>query len=180
MGERIRAGVAFVVYIGAIVAANWLTARFGLVPVGFGLLVTAGTYAAGFALLARDFVQRYGGLALVLAGIAMGGALSWVTSTPRLAVASTAAFLAAELCDLVVFTAGRRRWGFVGAAAISNLASAPVDTVAFLALAGFPITWATVGGQLIGKLLWATAVPLALYVGGRYALSRDTIHPAST
>lgn len=44
-------------YIGAIVAANYLTARYGMVAVLPGLTVTAGTYAAGLALLARDVLQ---------------------------------------------------------------------------------------------------------------------------
>ena len=42
--------IALATYIASIVAANWMTTTFGLVPIGFGLLVTAGTFAAGFAL----------------------------------------------------------------------------------------------------------------------------------
>ena len=55
--NRIHLTIATLAYAASIVAANYLTAHYGLVPAGFGLLVTAGTYAAGFALLARDFVQ---------------------------------------------------------------------------------------------------------------------------
>jgi uncharacterized PurR-regulated membrane protein YhhQ (DUF165 family) len=157
-----KAVVALTVYIAVIVLANVVTNIWGLVPVGFGLMVTAGTYFAGFALLARDFVQRFGGILWVLVGIAIGGILSWFLSTPTLAVASCAAFLTAELIDLLVFTRLMTR-GFIRAAFISNLVSAPIDTLVFLYLAGFPITVSLVVGQLIGKLLWATAVPLALY-----------------
>lgn len=153
---------ALAVYIGAIVAANVLTQRYGLVPVGFGLVTTAGTYAAGFALLARDFVHRYAGVVWVFVGIAVGIALSWWLASPALAIASAAAFGIAELVDLLVFVWVRPR-GFITAAGLSNLVSAPIDTVAFLAIAGFPITLATVAGQIVGKLLWATALPLAVY-----------------
>ncbi len=45
------------VYMAAIIAANWMTATYGLVPVGFGLKVTAGTFAAGAVLLVRDRLQ---------------------------------------------------------------------------------------------------------------------------
>lgn len=167
--------LALAAYIAAIVAANVMTAQLGLVPVGFGLLVTAGTFAAGFALLARDVVHQTGGVRLVLLGIAAGAALSWFMATPQLAIASTVAFTAAELIDLAVF-APLRRHGFVPAALASNAISAPVDTLAFLAIAGFPITAPVVIGQLIGKLLWATLVPLALYVGGRRAVLRESVN----
>jgi queuosine precursor transporter len=174
-GDRVRAAVAFTVYIAAIVAANWLTAQFGLVPVGFGFLVTAGTFAAGFALLARDFVHEYGGVRLVLVGIIIGAGISALVATPALALASALAFLTAELVDLLVFVRVRRR-GFVLAVIVSNLLAAPVDTVVFLAVAGFPITVHTVVGQLIGKVVWATLVPLALWVVGRRAVSREPEH----
>lgn len=157
---------ALVLHAAAIAAANWATATFGLVPVGFGLLVTAGTFAAGFAFLARDLVHRLGGLRWALVGLALGVLLSWILSTPALALASAVAFALAELADLAVFARLRRR-GFVRAAAASNAVAAPIDTIAFLVLAGFPVTAPTVVGQLIGKLVWATALPLAIYVLAR-------------
>lgn len=39
--------IAVTAYLATIVVANWLTAEYGFVPVGLGLLATAGTYAAG-------------------------------------------------------------------------------------------------------------------------------------
>lgn len=149
-------------YVGAIAAANWLTARYGMVPVGLGLAVTAGTFAAGAALLLRDTVQDTLGRRWVLAGITAGAALTWATS-PALAVASTAAFLAAELADMGVYTPLRSR-GWARAVLASNTVGAIVDTLLFLLLAGFPITAATVGGQLVGKLAWATVLPVLAVV----------------
>lgn len=149
-------------YVAAIVAANVLTNLFGAVPAGFGLMVTAGTFAAGFALLARDFVQKLAGIPWVFVGIAIGGLLSWWLSSPGLALASVTAFTLAELVDLAVFTPMVRH-GFVRAAAVSNVVAAPIDTFVFLSIAGFPLTAPIIIGQLVGKLLWATAIPLAVY-----------------
>lgn len=173
--ERSKAalGVAVVAYVAAVVLANVVTERLGLVSVGFGLLVTAGTYAAGFALLARDFVHRFGGRGWALAAIAIGGGLSWALSSPALAVASTVAFVSAEMVDLGVYEPIRRVKGFVQGALVSNIVSAPVDTFVFLSLAGFPLTVETVVGQFVGKVLWATALPLSLYwLGRRWFASR--------
>lgn len=153
-----RGVTALAAYITAIVAANWLTTHYGLIPMGFGLTATAGTYAAGLALLLRDVVQDVCGWRWVLAGIATGAVLTAVTS-PALALASATAFLLAELLDTAVYTPLRDR-GWARAALASGIVGAAVDTYAFLALAGFPITAQSVGGQLVGKALWATAIPV--------------------
>jgi uncharacterized PurR-regulated membrane protein YhhQ (DUF165 family) len=177
MSQKVKAIASVAFYAAAIVAANVLTQFYGMVPVGFGLLVTAGTYAAGLALLARDFVHRYANVWWVFGGIAAGIALSWFLASPALALASAAAFAIAELVDLVVYLLARRR-GFFVAAAASNLVSAPLDTVVFLLIAGFPLTWETFTGQLVGKLLWATAVPLLIFAGVKYAVLRKSFRPA--
>ena len=57
-------------FVASIVAANWMTSTFGLVPIGFGLLVTAGTFAAGAALVLRDAVQQTAGKRTVIAALA--------------------------------------------------------------------------------------------------------------
>jgi uncharacterized PurR-regulated membrane protein YhhQ (DUF165 family) len=158
-------------FIAAVVAANWLTATFGLVAVGFGLVVTAGTFAAGFALLARDAVSEIGGRKLSIACVLVGALLSWWLSTPALALASGAAFLVSEMFDLFVYTRLRRR-GFTTAALGSNLLSTPVDTLVFLALAGFPLAMSVFMGQLVGKFVWATLLPVALYLGSRAVLRK--------
>lgn len=162
-------------YVATIIAANVMTAHWGLVPVGFGLAATAGTYAAGFALLARDIVHRVAGPRFALAAIGVGVLLSWFLADPHIALASAAAFTAAELADFLVFSRLREH-GFIRAAAASNLVSAPIDTLAFLAIAGFPITVPVVAGQLLAKIAWATLVPLALYAGGRRAVLREPVH----
>ncbi len=64
-----------------------------------------------------------------------------------------------------------------GAVVASNAVGAPVDTILFLALAGFPI-WAAVPGQLLAKAT-ATAVPVACLLGAR-ALLRHRLRPEGT
>lgn len=63
--------IAATVLVTAVAAANWLTSTFGFVPVGFGQAATAGTFAAGFALAARDALQDTLGKAVMLAVLAV-------------------------------------------------------------------------------------------------------------
>jgi uncharacterized PurR-regulated membrane protein YhhQ (DUF165 family) len=130
-----RGAYALTAYILAILAANWLTTHYGMTHLpGMTLTVTAGTYAAGAALLLRDAVQDYAGTSWVFAGIAAGGVLTAVMS-PALAVASVTAFVIAELCDWGVYTPLRTRgWG--RAALASGIVGALVDTAVFLSLLG--------------------------------------------
>lgn len=153
---------AITAYTAAIATANVLTARYGFVPMGFGLTATAGIYAAGAALLLRDVVHDICGPRWVLVGILFGAALTAVTA-PSLVVASATAFLLAELLDMAVYSPLRER-GWARAVLLSGVAGALVDTCVFLALAGFPMTVASVGGQLVGKALWATAIPVLVVV----------------
>jgi len=149
------------VYIGTIVIANWMTATLGLVPIGFSLMVTAGTFAAGFALIARDWVQVSSGRRVVLAAIVAGALISAATSSRAIAVASGIAFLVSELVDLGVFTPIRPH-SLPWAVLASSVVSAPVDTVLFLYLAGFGVTWQAVLGQFIVKTVLALIVALWL------------------
>lgn len=158
-------GVAFLAaYIASIVAANWMTATFGLLSIGFGLAVTAGTFAAGAALVLRDGVQTALGKAWVLGAIVAGAALSFALSTPSIAVASAIAFLVSELVDFAVFTPLRGR-SLPAAVLLSSIVSAPVDTVLFLHIAGFGVTWQAVLGQFIVKT--ALALVAALWLAWR-------------
>lgn len=149
-----NAWLAVIGYAATIVAANWMTATFGLVPIGFGLAVTAGTFAAGLALVARDAVQLTAGRLVAVAAIVVGALVSAWTSTPAIAVASGVAFLASELVDMAIFSPLRRR-SVAGAVVVSSIVSAPVDTVLFLHIAGFGVTWQAVLGQFLVKTAMA-------------------------
>lgn len=166
--------LAMLAFAGGVIAANWLTSRFGLVPVGFGMTATAGTVAAGWTLLARDWVHEVAGRRAVLACIAAGAVLSAVLAGPALAIASAVAFAVSELADLLVYQPLRRR-GLLRAVVASNAAGAPLDTIVFLSLAGFPV-WSALPGQLWVKA-WATLVPVAAVLVAR-ALLRHRLRPA--
>jgi uncharacterized PurR-regulated membrane protein YhhQ (DUF165 family) len=122
-------------------------------------MVTAGTFAAGAALIARDWVQTGNGRLITVAAILAGAGLSWWLSTPAIALASGIAFLVSELVDMGVFTPLRDR-SLPTAVILSSVVSAPVDTVLFLHLAGFGVTWQAVLGQFLVK------TALALLVAG--------------
>lgn len=147
-------------FIACVVLANWLTATLGLIPVGFGLVATAGTYAAGLTFVFRDLIHEAGGRWLAVAAIASGALLSWFVASPALAVASGVTFLVAELFDLAVYVPLRKR-GLLIAVLASNIVGFTLDTFLFLYLAGFPITAPVVAGQLVAK---ATMTALGLAV----------------
>ena len=165
---------AMLTFAGGVAAANGLTSAYGLVPVGFGLTATAGTVAAGWTLFARDWVHDAAGRRAVLTCIAAGAVLSAVLAGPALAVASAAAFTLSELADLLVYQPLRRR-GFLRAVLASNTVGAPLDTIVFLTLAGFPV-WSALPGQLWVKA-WATLIPVAAVLAAR-ALLRHRLRPA--
>lgn len=169
MTARIAAAAGL---IATVVTANWLTARYGLVPAGFGLLVTAGTYAAGAALAIRDALDRAGGLRWVLPTLAAGVVLSAVLAGPQLAVASAAAFACSELADLAGWRALRRR-SIAAAVIVSNAVGAVVDTLVFLPLSGLPVTPAAVGGQILVKAGWITAAALLILAAVRATRPRQ-------
>ena len=148
-------------FVASIVAANWMTSTFGLVPIGFGLLVTAGTFAAGAALVLRDAVQQTAGKRTVIAAIAVGIVLSYLLADPFIAIASTVAFAVSEIVDFAVYTRLRVR-SIALAVLCSSVISAPVDTVLFLRIAGFEVTWQAVIGQFIVKTAIAGCVAIWL------------------
>lgn len=159
--RRTKVGVAAAVaLLSCILAANFVTSRYGVIPVGFGLMATAGTYFAGVTFILRDAVQDAAGKRWAFAVIAAGAVLSFVLADPFIALASATAFLASEVADLLVYTPLRKR-GYIRAALASNTVGAFVDTIIFLTIAGFPLQNA-LAGQMVGKLLLTALAVIAL------------------
>lgn len=158
-------------YLLGIVAANVLTERFGLVPVGFGLVTTAGTYAAAWVIVSRNFAQDAIGRVGVIALMVVGAALSWWLASPALAVASLTAFALSETADMLIYTPLRRR-GRSRAVAVASIVGGVIDTFVFLAIAGFPIAQAA-PGQLVVKV--GMALLAALVLRGVRAVSRQPV-----
>jgi queuosine precursor transporter len=153
-----------IAFLACILAANYVTSTLGMVPVGFGLVATAGTYLAGATFILRDYLQDRAGKAWTLLVIGAGAILSVAVSVPQIALASAAAFALSELADLLVYTPLRKR-GYIRAAIASNVVGAFVDTVVFLSIAGFPVL-AALPGQMVGKVL-VTALVVAGVVFAR-------------
>lgn len=159
--NRRTVGVAAVAgYVGTVLLANWLSTEYGLVPVGFGLMVSAGTYAAGLALGLRDLVQDTLGRLMVLGAIVVGAALSYSVASAAIATASAVAFLCSELADMSVYTPLKERGASRRAVVASNAVGATVDTLLFLWISGFGITAEAFWGQMLAKAVWITAVYL--------------------
>jgi uncharacterized PurR-regulated membrane protein YhhQ (DUF165 family) len=147
---------ALAVYAAAIFAANWTTNHYGLVYLGLGFTVTSGTFFAGAALMLRNQVQDWLGRPFVFVAIVAGALLSAWTS-PSLAKASALAFVLGEGFDMAVYTPLRKHgWG--RAALTAAPVGSIVDTLVFLGIAGFPLTFQSIGGQFTVKTLvtWAT------------------------
>lgn len=169
--KRLAGLFAATIFVASVVAANYLTAHLGLIPVGFGLTATAGTIAIGGAIMTRDLMQDGLGRGAVIVAILIGAVLSWWLSSPELARASAITFLIAELLEFAVYTPLRRRVRFAsgqwsGVVLLANITGALADTLIFLSLAGFSLTAAVVAGQMVGKGYVTLAVVILAGVGG--------------
>jgi queuosine precursor transporter len=160
--SRVLGCLSALLFVAVILAANYVTTGYGMVPVGFGLMATAGTYFAGLAFLLRDAIQETLGRNAVLVLIVTGAALSYVISDPFIATASAVAFLVSEAADFAVYTPLRER-SLLAAVTLSNTVGAIVDTLLFLTIAGFPLAQAFTG-QVVGKVLVTAPVLVLLLV----------------
>ncbi len=142
--------------MAAIVAASNV-----LVQHPVGPFLTWGAFTYPFAFLVTDLVNRRAGPAaarrVVAAGFALAVLLSVWLATPRIAIASGAAFLAAQMLDVAVFDR-LRRGAWWRAPLVSSALGSAVDTALFFTLAfsatvtlGFPVEdWATAPAPLLG------------------------------
>src|SRR4051794_37728019 len=116
--RRVLVPAAGAVFVGSVLVANWASQEFGLVDIGLGMVVSAGTFAAGVSLVARDAVFEGAGgrarsrpaLAVVAGLILVGAVLSLSLAAPALALASGVAFLVGEAFDTGAYLVGER-WG---------------------------------------------------------------------
>ncbi|WP_280502035.1 VUT family protein [Nocardia farcinica] len=166
-GQRTAGVIAAAGLLASVIAANYVTTRYGFVPVGFGLQATAGTIFAGVALALRDAIQDLAGKWAVVVVIVAAAVVSYFIASPAIAVASAVAFAVAELLDFAVYTPlrarsqfGDRRWS--AAVLASGVVGAVVDTVVFIGLAfGVTAISGVLVGQLVGKM-WANLAYLII------------------
>lgn len=128
----------FVAAMAIVVIASNFLVQFPFENLGLQELLTWGAFTYPVAFLVNDLTnRRYGPAAarkVVLTGFAIAVALSVWLASPRIAIASGAAFLVAQLLDVAVFDRLRRRAWWL-APAISTLIGSMVDTVLFFSLA---------------------------------------------
>ena len=158
--ERKGVGIGIVAMIGIVTASNILVQY----PLNDWLTWGAFSYPVSF--LVTDVINRSLGprraRLVVYAGFAAAVVLSIVFATPRIALASGSAFLAAQLLDIAIFDK-LRRGAWWQAPFVSSLIASGLDTLLFFSLAfaatGLPwVTWAL--GDFAVKLALAVAMLL--------------------
>lgn len=146
-------------YVAAIPFTNWLFDYVGVLPLpGTSYVFHPLAFLVGFWLVLRDFAHRELGDKWIFAPVVAGMALSYLTSSPRVATASALAFLVSELVDWAVFKYSQRP--LHQRILISSAASVPVDSILFSGIAfGLatinPVTFSV---MLVAKLAGALVV----------------------
>jgi uncharacterized PurR-regulated membrane protein YhhQ (DUF165 family) len=133
MTETVRTAFWSVAAMAALVTASNILVQY---PVGDFL--TWGAFTYPFAFLVTDLTNRRFGPAaarrVVYVGFALAVALSIWLATPRIAVASGAAFLSAQMLDVAVFDR-LRRGSWWRAPLVSSTLGSALDTALFFTLA---------------------------------------------
>jgi uncharacterized PurR-regulated membrane protein YhhQ (DUF165 family) len=124
--------------MAAIVAASNFLVQYPFAHFGLGNILTWGAFTYPVAFLVTDLTnRRYGTIAarkVVIAGFVIAVILSVWLATPRIAIASGTAFLAAQMLDVTIFD-WLRRQAWWRAPLISTLIGSVLDTVIFFSLA---------------------------------------------
>lgn len=140
-------------YIALIVGVNFAFTVTPLIPLPNGEMWAPLSLIVGFIFVVRDYAQRRVGHH-VLWGMLVGCVVSWFMASPRLALASAAAFAVGELGDWAVYTFTHR--SFSQRILISSLVGAPLDSIVFLGMIGLATPWSVITmslSKLAGSLL---------------------------
>jgi uncharacterized PurR-regulated membrane protein YhhQ (DUF165 family) len=136
--SRTYSVLPFVAAMAAVVVASNFLVQFPFAHFGLQDLLTWGAFTYPLAFLVNDLTnRRYGPSAarkVVYVGFAIAVVLSIWFATPRIAVASGAAFLIAQLLDVFVFDRLREKLWWIAPLAGSVLGSI-IDTVLFFSIA---------------------------------------------
>lgn len=159
-------GMAAVIVVSNVLVQYPLGGAVG--PLMLGDLLTWGAFTFPLAFLVTDFANRAFGAAkarqVVLVGFAVAVVLSFVFATPRIALASGASFLIAQMLDVQLFAhlnRGERKAAWWQPPAISSFFCSMIDTALFFTLAfaafltplvGFGDGFATEAAPLFGLL----------------------------
>ncbi len=140
-------------YVFMILAINMAFAYTPLIELPGGELWPPMSLVVGFVFVIRDYAQRHVGHN-ILWGMLAGCALSWYLASPKLAMASAAAFALGELADWAIFTFTKKK--FSERILFSSLLGAPLDSLVFLLLVGIatPVAFVTMTlSKLVGAFI---------------------------
>jgi len=176
--------IAFALFAATIPAANWLIGNVGttclpngpcLIPVGFGLMAPSGVLMIGLALVLRDWLHELAGWRWSVAAVMAGGAMSLYVSPPAIAIASSVAFVLAELADLCVYAPLRKRSRSMAVMA-SQIVGAALDSALFVWIAFGSLDFSA--GTTLAKLYAGALASLWLWrkARGDAIGSRETPH----
>lgn len=130
--------LAPVAAMAMVVATSNVLVQYPFTPFGLADYLTWGAFTYPFAFLVTDLTNRRFGPAaarrVVYAGFGIAVVLSVWLATPRIALASGSAFLAAQLVDVWIFHRLRRQ-AWWQAPLASSLIGSTVDTALFFSLA---------------------------------------------
>lgn len=127
--------------------------------------ITWGAFTYPIAFLVTDLTNRAFGPArarqVVYVGFVLAVVLSIALATPRIALASGAAFLTAQLIDVRIFDRLKERGGWWTAPLVSSTIGSAIDTALFfsIAFAGTAVPWVTLAfGDFAVKLVLALSM----------------------
>lgn len=163
-------------YAATIPAANWLIGNVGtvcvpngpcLIPVGLGLMAPSGVLMIGAALVLRDWLHELAGWRWSAIAVLAGSILSLAVSPPAIAIASAAAFLFAEMADLLVYA--RLRGGSKPLAVMaSQIVGAALDSALFVWIAFGSLDFSA--GTTMAKIYAGATVAAFLWMRSRRSL----------
>ena len=148
-----------VVAMTLVVVASNILVQYPFEPFGLGDYLTWGAFTYPVAFLVTDLTnRRYGprvARQLVIVGFALAVVLSIWLATPRIAMASGAAFLVGQLLDITVFNRLRRQ-AWWRAPFVGSVIGSALDTALFfsLAFAGDPDMSGLVNLFGLDVMLW--------------------------
>lgn len=161
-----RALIAALTYVAAAATANLVMLSVSDAPLMQFIAVDIATCFAliAFDLVTRDYLHEYfegrGVLLPLFLIILAGGVISFLLNAQvlRIAIASSAAFLAAGSTDTLVYALGRR-FSRIVRINLSNSAAAFVDSLVWptIALSSvvLPVTAAEFGAKVLGGVFWS-------------------------
>ncbi|MCJ7994294.1 queuosine precursor transporter [Rhizobium cremeum] len=144
--QMTRAIFVYSLLMTAVVVASNILVQYPLsgefAGINLGDLLTYGAFTYPVAFLITDLTNRQFGPStarkVVFMGFVVGVVLSFVTSQPRIAIASGSAYLAGQLLDISVFNR-LRRLDWWKAPLMGSLIGSALDTAIFFSLSFAPI-----------------------------------------